>query len=84
MAMGRQPLEPLLAEIVAELGRSETDHNFLPTWNILDGIAEKATDLCYDAESNRQDDLVDRRAGAINMAVLALRLLRDGCGGNGA
>ena len=82
--MSRVPLEPLLDEIAVELGRQETSQNFLPNYDILDTIAEKANDLSFNAESSLLEHRADRQAGAIAMAVLAIRLLRDGCGGHGA
>ena len=82
--MTRAPLASLLAEVMAEVSRQEEDNEFLPTWNALDVIAETATDLSYDAESAAPDHVAYRRRGGVKMAVLALRLVRDGCGGANA
>jgi len=82
--MTRAPIKPLLAEIMAEVCRQEAAGQAVTTGDALDDIAETVIDLGWEAESAEPDHIAHRRRGGVKMAVLALRLLRDGCGGGHA
>lgn len=75
--MQREPWDSFLARLVAEASRQEMEGPQQTRWTMLDRLIEDAVDLSYDPVIAGEADDEQIRAKEIEMAVLALRVIRE-------